>query len=85
MTMASAKYEEIYAQVRGILERFVESPVDIEEGTELINELELDSLRVMEIVEEVEDTFDISFPLNELSGIRTVRDFVLQIQQEIGA
>jgi acyl carrier protein len=83
--MSTADYEEIYDRVKGILERFIESPVDIDEGTELINELELDSLRVMEIVEEVEDTFDISFPLNELSGIRTVRDFVLQIQQEIRA
>ena len=83
--MSTADYEEIYDRVKGILERFIESPVVIDEGTELINELELDSLRVMEIVEEVEDTFDISFPLNELSGIRTVRDFVLQIQQEIRA
>jgi hypothetical protein len=35
----------------------------------------------MEIVEEVEDTFDISFPLN--TGIQTVKDFVMQIQRQI--
>lgn len=81
--MSTADYAEIYQKVKTILTRFVESPENIEGGTELINDLELDSLQVMEIVEEVEDTFDISFPLNELSGIRTVKDFVLQIQKEI--
>jgi acyl carrier protein len=83
--MSKADYAEIYRKVKEILERFIEFPDGIGEQTELVNDLELDSLRVMEIVEEVEDTFDISFPLNELSGIRTVREFVLQIQQEIGA
>jgi len=81
--MSTIEYAEIYDKVKTILGHFVESPENIEEGTELINELDLDSLRVMEIVEEVEDTFDISFPLNELSGIQTVKDFVLQIQRQI--
>jgi acyl carrier protein len=83
MTMATADYTEIYEQLKSILGRFLESPVTIGEETELVNDLQLDSLKVMEIVEEVEDTFDFSFPLNELSGIRTVKDFVLRIQQEI--
>lgn len=81
--MTTADYAEIYGEVRTILGRLVESPATIERETELSNDLDLDSLGVMEIVEEVEDTFDISFPLNELSGIRTVNDFVLRIQQEI--
>jgi acyl carrier protein len=83
--MSTTEYAEIYDKVKTILGHFVDSPDNIEEGTELINELDLDSLRVMEIVEEVEDTFDISFPLNELSGIQTVRDFVLQVQRQIRA
>lgn len=82
--MPTADYAAIYDQVKRILERFIDSPVTIGEATELVNDLQFDSLKVMEIVEEVEDTFDFSFPLNELSGIRTVRDFVLRIQQEIG-
>jgi acyl carrier protein len=39
----------------------------------------------MELVQEVEDAYDISFTLNELAEIRTVRDFVLRIQREIEA
>lgn len=83
--MATADYAEIFDQVKNILARFLESPAVIGEETELVNDLQLDSLRVMEIVEEVEDAFDFSFPLNELSSIRTVKDFVLRIQEEIRA
>ncbi len=81
--MSTTEYSEIFEKMKTILGHFVEFQGNIEEETDLINECELDSLRVMEIVEEVEDTFDISFPLNELPGIRTVKDFVLQVQRQI--
>ena len=83
--MPTADYPKILEEIRDLLRRFAKTPVPIEEETELVNDLGLDSLLVMEIVEEVEDTFDISFPLNNLAEIRTVRDFALQIQQELGA
>ena len=81
--MRTANYEEVLSEVVALLERVVKSTEKISEETELINDLGLGSLQVMEFVQEVEDTFDISFPLNDLSKIRTVRAFVLQIQKEI--
>jgi acyl carrier protein len=83
--MSAPGYEEILEEVKRFLGRVVKSPVRIEDETELVKDLGLDSLAALQLVEEVEDAFDISFPLNELSRIRTVRDFVLQIQQEIEA
>lgn len=83
MTMRTANYEEVLSEVVALLERFVKSTEKISEETELINDLGLGSLQVMEFIQEVEDTFDISFPMNDLSKIRTVRAFVLQIQKEI--
>lgn len=83
--MSTADYAEILKRVKTILGRHVKSPVCIDEKTDLVNDLGLDSLLVMEIVQEAEDIFDISFPLNEISRIRTLKDFVLQIQQEIEA
>ena len=81
--MRTANYEEVLSEVVALLERFVKSTEKISEETELINDLGLGSLQVMEFIQEVEDTFDISFPMNDLSKIRTVRAFVLQIQKEI--
>jgi acyl carrier protein len=79
-------YAEIFEAVKAILiKRFDKVPEYIGEEMEIVNDLGLDSLRVMELVQEVEDAYDISFTLNELAEIRTVRDFVLRIQKEIEA
>ena len=83
--MSTTDYPKILAEVKAILGRFAKTSAPVEEETELVNDLGLDSLLVMEIVQEVEDVFDISFPLNNLSEIHTVRDFVLQIRQELEA
>lgn len=52
--------------------------------TDLVADLDFDSLRVMNLVEQVEDRFDISVPLNILPEIRTVRDFAVQLQKITG-
>ncbi len=83
--MPAADYATILQEVKTLLERFVKTPVCIEDKTELVNDLGLNSLAAMELVQEVEDIFDISFPLNDLSKIRTVKDFVLQVQEEMEA
>jgi acyl carrier protein len=82
--MTSSQYDDIYQKVVVLLQNYAPHPVPIEEDTELINDLGFDSLRVMEMLHDVEDVFDISYPLNALSDLRTVKDFVLQIQNLIG-
>ena len=47
----------------------------------LAGELGLSSIDVMEVIEQVEDEFDISFPLNSLSGIHTVSDLAREIMR----
>jgi len=46
----------------------------IDADTVLQEQLGLTSLQVMELVFEVEEEFDISFPMNRLPDIRTVKD-----------
>jgi acyl carrier protein len=38
----------------------------------------------MNLIEQVEDRFDVSVPLNILPEIRTVRDFTVQLQTILG-
>jgi acyl carrier protein len=85
MSTPTPEYTRILDEITAILERFVKKPITVGEQTDLVNDLGLDSLMVMELLEEIEDTFDISFPLNNLSEIRTVGDFALQVEREIGA
>jgi len=73
-------YENILQALTEILQPFVPQGQAVNEHTDLVADLGLDSLKVMKILESVEDRFDISIPLNVLPDVRTVKDFVLQIQ-----
>jgi acyl carrier protein len=77
-------YEDILEEIYKVLKPFVPEGQKIAEDTDMVADLGLDSLKVMSIVESVEDSLDISIPLNILPDVRTVKDFVLQIQKLIG-
>jgi acyl carrier protein len=72
--------EDLQQQLYQILKPFVPDGYDLETQTDLVEDLNLDSMKVMDIVAEVEDSFDISVPLNILPDVRTVGDFTSQIQ-----
>jgi len=74
-------YEDILSQLFEIIKPSVKDGRQLEEDTDLVADLGLDSLKVMTLVEEVEDQFDISIPLNILANVRTIKDFALQLQQ----
>ena len=75
------EYQTVLKALTEILQPFVPAGQSVNEDTDLVADLGLDSLKVMKILESVEDRFDISIPLNVLPDVRTVNDFVLQIQK----
>lgn len=81
--MATAQYDDIFRQVAVLLQEYAPQPMPIREETDLINDLGFDSLKVMEMLHDVEDAFDITYPLNDLSTLRTAKDFALQIKHLI--
>ena len=46
-----------------------------------MHDLELDSVKVMELMMELEDHFDISIPLNSLPNVNTVSDLATEIEK----
>ena len=83
--MTIPEYDTVFQQVKTLLQEHAQLQAPIEDDTDLINDLGFDSLKLMEMLEEVEDMFDITYPLNDLSNLQTVKDFVLQIQQIVGS
>lgn len=79
-----AGYEEILRELLDILKPFARAEHRLEEKTDLVADLGLDSLRVMKLVVEVEDRFDISIPINILPNIRTIKDFAVQLERLLG-
>ena len=49
--------------------------------TELVGDLGLSSLKIMDLLLEVEDRFDVSVPMNILPDVNTVRDFAQQLEK----
>ncbi len=82
--MATSQYDTIFQQIEVLLQEHAQLQVPIQDDTDLINDLGFDSLKLMEMLEDVEDIFDITYPLNDLANLHTVKDFVLQIQQITG-
>ena len=78
-------YEEILKRVCELLVPFVEQGTAILEDSDFVADLNFDSLKVLKLVEQVEDEYDISIPLNILPDVQTVRDFAQQLQKLVAS
>ncbi|RLB70329.1 MAG: acyl carrier protein [Deltaproteobacteria bacterium] len=74
-------YDDIVKTLFGILDEMLEEAPELDEDTDLLEDLGLDSLAVMRLVEAVEDEFDLAIPLNVLADVRTIKDFAGQLQK----
>jgi len=73
--------EDILDQLYELVRPFSKQPIELGAETGLINEMGLDSVKVMELMTQIEDHFDISIPLNILPRVETLGDFAEQLQQ----
>ncbi len=64
-----------------ILETFNKTGAAFAPGTRFSEDLNFDSLVVMEFVAVVEDAFDISIPLNILPDIATIKDLAVAVEK----
>jgi acyl carrier protein len=74
-------YNDFLSRIYEILKPFAKHGRILNADSELVTELGLTSLQVMELIEQIEDHFDISVPLNILPDIRTIRDLALQLEK----
>lgn len=63
----------IFAQVLG-------HPVQINDRTDIVEDLGMDSLGVMNFVMAIEDFYDISIPLDRIAQIQTVADLIHAVE-----
>ena len=74
-------YNEFITRIYRILQPFLKPGQRLNEDSELVAELGLTSLQVMMMIEQIEDDFDITVPLNILPDIRTIRELALQLEK----
>ncbi len=64
-----------------VLQPFAKQGTTVTENTKLVAELGLSSLQVMELVEQIEDHFDISVPLNLLPDMNTAQEMAQKLAE----
>lgn len=62
---------EVDTRIRSLIEPFNKKGVDITDATTFANDLEFDSLTVMDFVAEIEDAFDVIISMNQQAEIET--------------
>jgi len=67
---------EVDERIRSLIEPFNKKGVEITSGTTFANDLEFDSLTVMDFVAAIEDEFDIIISMNQQAEIETYGQLV---------
>ncbi|MCK4787184.1 MAG: acyl carrier protein [Desulfobacteraceae bacterium] len=74
-------YQSLLLKLYDILRPFTKDGLELNEETDLVADIGLDSMNVIKLLVMVEDSLDISIPLNILPDVRTIKDFAEQLQQ----
>jgi len=83
---AASSPEEIAAEVKSIFQKTLKvEPDKLRPDTVLKDDLNLDSLDMIEVVYEVEDHFDVQIPEESIKEIRTFQQVVDGLHQAITA
>lgn len=77
----TTEYDDTLARICVHLERIAGKSLRIGPDTNLLDQSTLDSIKVLDLVMEIEDEFDISVPLNLMADVQTVSDLANMIVQ----
>lgn len=69
----SENYNEIMQLLCDRLSSMTNTDVQVTAETNLISQLSIDSIKLLSLIMEIEDTFDVSIPINALADVQTVR------------
>ena len=72
---------ETDARVKALIEPFNKKGIAVEDGTRFAQDLEWDSLTVLDFVATIEDEFDILITMNQQAEIETVGQLVDAVQE----
>ena len=73
--------EEIFDKVQTLIDPFNKREVEVDESTRFAQDLEWDSLTVLDFVATIEDEFDILITMNQQAEIETVGQLVAAVEK----
>lgn len=71
----------VFHKIATLLEPLNNKAVKLTRETDIIADLEIDSVSLLDVVMDIEDNYDISIPVNTISEIKTIGELVDAIHQ----
>lgn len=71
----------VFQKTCELLKVFNVNNIELTKDTDIATDLEIDSVAILDLIMELEDSYDISFPMNLMSELRTVGDLVESVQK----
>ena len=71
--------QDYAARLKELVNQLVERDVTIDEQSDLVDDVGLASVEIMELVEQIEDEYEVAFPLNDLADMRTLADLANEL------
>ena len=66
----------VFHKICSLLEPLNQKGVKMTRDTDIIADLEIDSVTLLDVVMDIEDNYDISIPVNIISEIKTIGELV---------
>lgn len=66
----------VFRKICSLLDPLNQKGVKLTRQTDLVADLEIDSVSVLDIVMDIEDSYDLSIPVNTISETRTIGELV---------
>lgn len=70
----ASDHNDVLQRLHHHLRQLVTPDVEITPEMDLINQLAIDSVKLLNLIMEIEDEFDISVPINALADVQTVQE-----------
>jgi acyl carrier protein len=77
----TSNYNETLERICVHLRRIAGAGVEIGADTNILDQFALDSVKVLDLIMEIEDEFDVSIPMNLMTDVQTVKDLTQMIQR----
>jgi len=76
MTGVQEDDDLVFRKICSLLEPLNDKEIKLTRETDMIADLEIDSVSVLDIVMDIEDNYDISIPVNVISEIKSIGELV---------
>ena len=78
-------HQEYADRLITLVNQLLGTKITLTGDSDLVDDVGLSSVQIMELIENVEDEFEIAFPLNDLADVRTLNDLVSELTRHVDA